>query len=93
VIVKVVRQGESRVIYAVQVRETGASGRRVQTAKTVMADGHWLKVRSVDALESGEYALVEVLGPKEVNRDVWGFGVDAGAPENRGAVLPVQAGR
>ncbi|MGC8550576.1 MAG: hypothetical protein ACP5M4_12835 [Acidobacteriaceae bacterium] len=96
VIVKVVRQGESRVIYAVQVRNAGqpdGSGRRVETQKTLMAGGHWLKVTPVDALEPGEYALVELLGGPEVNKDVWDFGVNPGAPENAGALLPVRGGR
>lgn len=96
VIVKVVRQGESRVIYAVQVRGAGqpdGSGRRVGTQKTPMAGGHWLKVTPVDALDPGEYALVEVLGGPEVNRDVWDFGVNPGAAENAGALLPVRSGR
>jgi hypothetical protein len=95
-VVKVVRQGESRVIYAVQVRKLGeadGSGRRVETQKVSMAGGHWLKVTPVDALEPGEYALVELLGGDVVNRDVWDFGVNPGAPDNAGAVLPVRSGR
>ncbi len=96
VIVKVVRQGESRVIYAVQLRDTRglyAQGRRIQAQKTVMAGGHWMKLTPVDALEPGEYALVEVLDPGQVNRDVWDFGVNPQAAENPGARLPVKTGR
>jgi hypothetical protein len=96
VLVKVVRQGEARVIYAMQLRDAAvpdASGRRIETVKTLIAGGHWMKLTPAEALEPGEYALVEVLGPREVNRDVWDFGVHSGAPENQGARLPVKAGR
>lgn len=96
VIVKVVRQGESRVIYAVQLRNTEglyAHGRRIQTQKTLMAGGHWMKLTPEDALGPGEYALVELLGPEQVNRDVWDFGVNPRAAENPGARLPVKTGR
>ncbi len=96
VIVKVVRQGDSRVIYAVQVRKLGeaeAPGQKIAMKKMVMAGGHWLKVSPVDVLEPGEYALVELLGGPEVNKDVWDFGVNPSAPENVGALLPVRSGR
>lgn len=94
VVVRVVRQGESRVIYAMQLRKvTDAAGRRIQTKKVLIAGGHWMKVTPLEALEPGEYALVEVLGPQDVNRDVWDFGVDPEAGENRGARLPVRVVR
>lgn len=96
VIVRVVRQGEARVIFAKQLRDVekpDGSGDRTETVQHLMADGHWMKVTAAEALEPGEYALVEVLGPQAVNRDAWDFGVDPGAPENAGARLPVRAGQ
>lgn len=96
VIVRVVRQGEARVIFARQLRnpeKPDLRGDRIQTKQKLMAGGHWMKVTPVDALPRGEYALVELLGPRAVNRDVWDFGVNPKAPENPAARLPVDSGQ
>ena len=93
VIVRVVRQGDGRVIYAKQLRngtEPDASGMRTPTKDTLLPGGYWMKVTPVQALEPGEYVLVELLAPKVVNRDVWDFGVNPGAPENQQVRLPVR---
>lgn len=93
VIVRVVRQGTSRVIFAEQLRDTGrpnASGDLTLTRETLLPGGDWMKVTPLNDLLPGEYALVELLAPKAVNRDVWDFGVNPQAPENQQARLPVQ---
>jgi hypothetical protein len=50
--------------------------------------GDWLKLTPVEPLLPGEYALVEIVSGKEVNLDVWDFGVHAEAPENMEAQRP-----
>lgn len=93
VIVKVVRQGGSRVIFAEQLRNIdrpNASGNLTLTQETLLPGGDWMKVTPRNALLPGEYALVELLAPQAVNRDVWDFGVNPEAPENQQARLPVQ---
>jgi hypothetical protein len=50
--------------------------------------GHWLKLTPEKPLDFGEYALLEVLSPKEINLGVWDFGVHPAAPENRDAIKP-----
>ncbi len=95
VIVRVTRQGSARVVFAKQLRGSWkghASGDRVTTRKKILPGGYWMKVTPVHALDPGEYVLVEVLSPKEVNRDVWAFGVNPGAPENGRVITPVGPG-
>ena len=64
----------------------------VETTAQVLPGGHWLKVTPKAPLSFGEYALMELLAPGEVNLDVWDFGVDPTAPENQHALSPVGAG-
>ncbi len=63
-----------------------------ETAKEILPGGHWMKVTPKDPLRIGQYALVEILSPRNVNVDVWAFGVDPRAPENKGTVGPVDGG-
>lgn len=54
----------------------------IETEKQVLPGGYWMKVTPKSPLLIGQYALVEVLGPKYVNADVWAFGVNPSANEN-----------
>jgi hypothetical protein len=60
----------------------------VETVAETLPGGHWMKLTPRSPLEFGEYALVEVISPKEVNLGVWDFGVHPTAPENRDALKP-----
>jgi hypothetical protein len=60
----------------------------VAMRRELLPGGHWLRLKPVEPLDFGEYALLEVLSDRVVNLDVWDFGVHPTAPENRDAILP-----
>ena len=62
----------------------------IPAAAQVLPGRHWLKLVPQQPLTIGEYALVELLGPGEVNLSVWDFRIDPQSPENKNAIMPLQ---
>ncbi len=92
-IVRVQPRKAIRVIGAMNVSMLGKVSNSediIETTTEILPGKHWMKVTPRQPLEIGEYALMEVLGPKEVNLSVWDFGVNPQAPEGKNAHTPIQ---
>ncbi|HEX3437349.1 MAG TPA: hypothetical protein VHT24_11330 [Pseudacidobacterium sp.] len=93
VIVRVQSRRNLRVVAAMNISMVGKmshSEDTVETTSQILPGKHWMKVVPKEPLSFGEYALMEVLSPQEVNLDVWDFGVDPTAPENKNTLFPIQ---
>jgi hypothetical protein len=60
----------------------------IETASELLPGGHWMKLTPKHPLDSGEYALIEIVSDNEINLGVWDFGVHPSAPENSEAIKP-----
>lgn len=92
-IVRVEKKKKSRVVGNIKVAFYGKvtqQGNWLDT-KTEPVAGDWVKITPAVPLNAGEYALVEMLGKKQMNLYVWDFGVDPNAPANPTAWVPSQA--
>jgi len=83
-----------RVIGALRLRRLNGqivqSEDIVPTTAEILPGGYWMKLTPKEPLTIGEYALMEILAPGEINLDVWDFGVDPDAPENPHPLTPIQ---
>jgi hypothetical protein len=93
VIVRVLVKRDTRVIGAMKVSMLGKTEQSVdivETVSQVMPGGHWVKLTPKQPLDIDEYALMEVLSSRDVNLDVWDFGVNPRSPEAKNAISPVE---
>jgi hypothetical protein len=89
-IVRAVPKKGNRIIGDIRISPLGKSKQEqnlVQTTSLKLTGG-WIKITPVNALEPGEYAVVEMLGKEGMNTYVWDFGLNSAAPANAGALIP-----
>jgi len=83
---------DTRIVGDLKVTFTGKTseeGNFIATNVEKIGTGEWVKVTPAQPLQSGEYAVVEMLGPAEMNLYVWDFGVNRQAPANPNTWRPV----
>lgn len=84
-IVRADAKKDVRVVGNLKVSLTGKTtqqGNFIAVNAEKLGKGEWLKITPAKELAPGEYALVEMLGPQEMNLYVWDFGVNPQAPAN-----------
>jgi hypothetical protein len=89
-IVRLQTKNDVRIVSNLKIALTGKTKEQQDVVNTIATpiSKDWLKLTPVQVLEPGEYALIEMLGPKEMNLYVWDFGVDQNAPPNASAWKP-----
>jgi hypothetical protein len=91
-IVRVDERKSVRIVGTVHVSPTGNITQEenvVPMTAEVMPGKHWLKLKPTAPLLIGEYALIEILSPKDMNATVWDFQVNPRAGLNETAIGPI----
>jgi hypothetical protein len=83
-IVRLEAKGDKRVVGDIKVAVYGKISQEAKFVPTTAQPmtGGWVKVTPTEALATGEYAVVEMLGKEGMNLYVWDFGVNPSAPAN-----------
>jgi hypothetical protein len=92
-IVRLQTKKDSRVVSNVKISLLGKVSNEedvIPTTAEPVSGGEWVKVIPSRPLVPGEYALIEMLGEKQINMYVWDFGYDPTAPANATAWKPQQ---
>lgn len=91
-IVKVDERRALRIVGAIHISPTGniTQDEDVVPAKVEVLPGkHWIKLVVERPLLIGEYALVEILSPSDINDQIWDFRVDPQLGDNPGSLGPI----
>jgi hypothetical protein len=89
-IVRVQPKKGKRIVGDIKTNPLGKATQEQSVVQTtsLKLTGGWIKITPVNALEPGEYAVVEMLGKQGMNTYVWDFGVNPAAPANASSLIP-----
>jgi hypothetical protein len=82
-----------RVVSGVKVAVSGSVAQTedvIPTTVQFLPGKRWMKLTPREPLTIGDYALMELLEPGQVNLSVWDFRVDPQGPDNKNAIIPLQ---
>jgi hypothetical protein len=91
-IVRVDERRAIRIVGAIHMSPSGAVTQDedvIPTKVDVLPGKHWLKITPAQQLTIGEYALVEIISPSDINQSVWDFRVDPQLGDNLGSLGPI----
>jgi hypothetical protein len=91
-IVRVDERKSVRIVGTVHVSPTGNITQEenvIPMTAEVLPGKHWLRLKPNAPLLIGEYALIEILSPKDMNATVWDFQVNPRAGLNETAIGPI----
>jgi hypothetical protein len=91
-IVRVEERNKVRIIGSIRISRSGEISQDenvIPTKVEVVPGKHWLKVTPAQSLTIGDYALVEILSPTDINQTVWDFRVNPTLGDNSGSITPI----
>jgi hypothetical protein len=91
-IVRVDERRAIRIVGAIHMSPAGAVTQDedvIPTKVEVIPGKHWLRITPAQQLTIGEYALVEIISPSDINESVWDFRVDPQLGDNEGSLGPI----
>lgn len=91
-IVRVDERNTVRIVGAIHMSPGGTvtQDENVIPAKAELLPGkHWMKITPEQTLTIGEYALVEIISPSDINQSVWDFQIDPRGGDNPGSLGPL----
>jgi hypothetical protein len=91
-IVRVDERNKVRIIGALHLSRNGEVSQDeniVPTKVEVLPGKHWMKVTPAQPLTIGDYALIEILSPTDINQTVWDFRVNPTLGDNSGTITPI----
>ena len=91
-LIRTTAKKDARVVGNVKVSMGGKVTEQtsfIPATVTKQGTGDWIKLTPSQDLSNGEYAVVEMLTPQEMNLYVWDFGVNPDAPVNPNTWQPV----
>lgn len=91
-LVRVDERKEVRIVGALKFGRDGVVSQSedvIPVNTEILTGKHWVKIVPTQTLTIGEYALVEIISPKEINQTVWDFRVDPRLGDNRGSLGPI----
>jgi hypothetical protein len=93
VIVRVDERQAVRIVGAIKLSPNGTVSQDEDTIPTKVEElpgKRWLRVTPQQKLAFGEYALIEIISPSDINESVWDFRVDPRTGDNPGSIGPIQ---